>query len=155
MCGEYDHAERFLLKMRDVERRGPGYGFFLGSEMLLATVKQHSGDKEGAREMYAASTATLESHDHVYREAFLALTACGLGELLLREGRADAALTEFRRASRLVKEYPRMLGRQRVLTRTSAGMAAAVAAIGETTHAHQLLEEAVQLLTEIGVSPQA
>ena len=74
--------------------------------------------------MYAASTATLESHDHVYREAFLALTACGLGDLLLREGRADAALTEFRRASRLVKEYPRMLGRQRVLARTLAGMGA-------------------------------
>jgi len=71
--------------------------------------------------MYAASTVTLEEHDHVYREAFLALTACGLGDLLLREGRADAALTEFRRASRLVKEYPRMLGRQRVLARTLQG----------------------------------
>jgi pentatricopeptide repeat protein len=34
-------------------------------------------------------------------------------------------------------------------------MAAAHAAIGETTHAHQLLEEAGQLLTEIGESPQA
>jgi tetratricopeptide (TPR) repeat protein len=154
-CGEYDRAEEFLLNLREIERRGPGFGFFLGSEMILATIKQRRGDKEGAREMCAASTATLESRDHVYREAFLALTACGLGDLLLREGRADAALTEFRRASRLVKEYPRMLGRQRVLARTLAGMGAVQAALGETSHARQSLEEAAQHLTEIARNPQA
>jgi len=110
LCGEYDRSEQLLLNCLEVERRGPGFGYFLGSEMLLATVKQRRGDKLGAREMYAASTASLESCDHVYREAFLALTACGLGDVLLREGRTDNALTEFRRASRLVKEYPRMLG---------------------------------------------
>jgi tetratricopeptide (TPR) repeat protein len=140
--------------LREIERRGPGFGFFLGSEMILATVKQRRGDKEGAREMYAASTATLESHDHVYREAFLALTACGLGDLLLREGRVDAALTEFRRASRLVKEYPRMLGRQRVLARTLAGMAAVQAAQHETVPSRESLTEAEKLLTEIARSPQ-
>jgi len=154
VCGEYDHAERFLLTLRGIERRGLGFGFFLGSEMILATVKQRRGDKEGAREMYAASTVTLEGHDHVYREAFLALTACGLGDLLLREGRTDAALTEFRRASRLVKEYPRMLGRQRVLARTLAGLGAVHAAQREIVHARELLTEAARLLTEIAHSPQ-
>jgi tetratricopeptide (TPR) repeat protein len=122
--------------------------------MILATVKQRRGDKKGAREMYAASTVTLEAHDHVYREAFLALTACGSGDLLLREGRADAALTEFRRASRLVKEYPRMLGRQRVLARTLAGLGAVHAAQREILHARESLTEAAQLLTEIAHSPQ-
>ena len=104
--------------------------------------------------MYAASAAALESHDHVYREAFLALTACGLGDLLLRDGHADAALTEFRRASRLVKEYPRMLGRQRVLARTLAGMGAVHAAQSEIVSARESLTEAAQLLTEIAHSPQ-
>jgi TolB-like protein/predicted Ser/Thr protein kinase/Flp pilus assembly protein TadD len=155
VCGEYDRAEQFLRTLRDIEHRPPGFGFFLGSEMILATVKQRRGDKEGAREMYAASTATLESHDHVYREAFLALTACGLGEMLLGEGRTEAALTEFRRAMRLVKEYPRMLGRQRVLTRTLAGMSAVHASLGEASHARQSLEEAAQHLTEISHSPQS
>ena len=42
--------------------------------MILATVKQRRGDQLGAREMYAASSASLESSDHLYREAFLALT---------------------------------------------------------------------------------
>jgi serine/threonine protein kinase len=154
MCGEYDPAEKFLLTCLEIQRRGPGFGYFLGSEMILATVKQRRGDQLGAREMYAASSASLESSDHLYREAFLALTACGLGDVLLREGRADAALTEFRRASRLVKEYPRMLGRQRVLTRALVGMGAVHATQGESSHARELLEQAVRLLTEIARSPQ-
>lgn len=154
MCGEYDPAEKLLLSCLEIQRRGPGYGYFLGSEMILATVKQRRGDQLGAREMYAASSASLESSDHLYREAFLALTACGLGDVLLREGRADTALTEFRRASRLVKEYPRMLGRQRVLTRALVGMGAAHATQGESSHARELLEQAVRLLTEIARSPQ-
>ena len=82
VCGEYDHAERFLLTLRGIERRGLGFGFFLGSEMILATVKQRRGGQEGGTRMYAASTVTLKAHDHVYREVFLALTACGLGDLL-------------------------------------------------------------------------
>lgn len=84
----------------------------------------------------------------------LALNACGLGDALLREGRADTALAEFRRASRLVKEYPRMLGRQRVLCRTLVGMCAAHAAKGEGFHARELLEEAARVLTEIAHTPQ-
>jgi serine/threonine protein kinase/tetratricopeptide (TPR) repeat protein len=155
VCGEYDRAERLLLNCLEIQRRGPGFGYFLGSEMILATVKQRRGDPLGAHEMSAAATASLESCDHLYREAFLALTACGLGDLLLREGRADTALTEFRRASRLVKEYPRMLGRQRVLTRTLIGMGAVHATLGESSHACELLEQAVQLLTEVARTPQS
>lgn len=154
MCGEYDRAEQFLLAGLETERRGPGFGYFIGFQMILATVAQRRGDKDKARETYAASTTSLESCDHVYREAFLALTACGLGDLLVREGRTEAALTEFRRASRLVKEYPRMLGRQRVLTRALVGMGAVHAAQGESSRARELLEEAAQSLSEIASSPQ-
>ena len=153
MCGEYDHAEKYLTAGMKIENRGPGFGK-IGAEMLLATVSQRRGDQDQAQENYAASTATLESCDHVYREAFLALTACGLGDVLLREGRTSAALTEFRRASRLVKEYPRMLGRQRVLARTQAGMGAVYGAQGDSSRARELLGQAGQLLTEIDRSPQ-
>jgi TolB-like protein/Tfp pilus assembly protein PilF len=154
MCGDYDSAEQFLLTSLETERRGPGFGYFIGSEMLLATVTQRRGDNDRAREIYASSTAALESCDHVYREAMLALTACGLGDVLLREGRIETALTEFRRASRLAKEYPRMLGRQRVLTRTLAGMGAAHAAQGESSHARDVLEEAARVAAEVARTPQ-
>jgi hypothetical protein len=61
---------------------------------------------------------------------------------------------EFRRASRLVKEYPRMLGRQRVSTRALAGMVAVLAAQGEAARANELLKEAEVSLAEIAHSPQ-
>jgi len=155
MCGEYDHAQQFLLSGLEVQRRGPGFGYFIGSEMVLATVTQRRGDIGKARDIYASAAASFESCDHVYREAFLALTACGLGDLLRREGHFEAALIEFRRASRLVKEYPRMLGRQRVLARTLAGMSAVYAAHGDSQRAGELLMQVASLLMEIVHAPQS
>ena len=48
-----------------------------------------------------------------------------------------------------------MLGRQRVLTRTLIGMGAVHATLGESSHACELLEQAVQLLTEVARTPQS
>ncbi len=155
MCGEYDHAQQYLLSGLELQRRGPGFGYFIGPEMILATVTQRRGDIGKARDIYASAAASFESCDHVYREAFLALTGCGLGDLLRREGHFDAALTEFRRAHRLVKEFPRMLGRQRVLARTLAGMSAVYAAQGDSQRADELLEQVASLLIEIGHAPQS
>ncbi len=155
MCGEYDHAQQYLMSGLEVQRRGPGFGYFIGSEMVLATVIQRRGDTGKARDIYASATASFESCDHVYREAFLALTACGLGDLLRRDGHFEAALIEFRRASRLVKEYPRMLGRQRVLARTQAGMGAVYAAQGDRKRAGESLEQVGPLLKEIVQVPQS
>jgi serine/threonine protein kinase len=154
LCGEYGPAERFMLTALEIEHRGPGFGYFIGTEMLLAAIAQRRGDNDKACQIYAASSSSLQPSDHVYREAFLVLTACGLGDVLRREGRIDGALAEFRRASRLVKEYPRMLGRQRVLACTLVGMGAVRAAQGDRSHAHELLEEAEQLLREIGATPE-
>jgi len=155
MCGEYDHAQQYLLRGLELQRRGPGFGYFIGPEMVLATVTQRQGHIGKAREIYASAAASFESCDHVYREAMLALTACGLGDLLRREGHLEAAWVEFRRAARLVKEYPRMLGRQRVLARTLAGMSAVHAAQGDSQRAGELLEQVASLLMEIGRAPQS
>lgn len=155
MCGEYEHADRFLRNGLAIEKHGPGFGYFIGFDLLLGMVADHRGDNEKARELYATSSASLGASDHVYREAFLALTACGLGDVLLREGRGETALAEFRRAYRLVKEYPRMLGRQRVLARTLAGMSAAHAATGDNPRARQQLDETTLLLDEIARTPQS
>lgn len=153
-CGEYDHAEQFLEKGYEIERRGPGFGYFVGFSTLLGTVADRRGHSERACELYFAARTSLESCDNVYREAFLILTACGLGQILLRQGKADAAMAEFRRASRLVKEYPRMLGRQRVLTCTLASLSAAHAAGGDSLRARQSLDEALLALDDVAQAPQ-
>ena len=154
LCGEYDHAERFLRNCLEIERRGPGFGYFIGSEPLLAAVALRRGDNNAALRIYSDSYSSLQSSDHVYREAFQALTACGVGDVLLREGRTDSSLAEFRRASRLVKEYPRMLGWQRILACTLIGLGAVSASQGQISHAREFLGDAEQLMTEIAASPQ-
>ncbi len=154
ICGEYESAEQFLRKSLEIEHGGPGFGYFPGSEMLLAAVAHRRADRATARRIYASSALSLQRCDAVYREAFLALTACGLGDLLLREGDITSALIEFRRASRLVKEFPRMLGRKRVLARVLTGMGATYAAQNEDARSRQLLDDAAELIKEIATSPQ-
>ena len=95
MCGEYDHAQHYLLSGLELQRRGPGFGYFIGTEMILATVTQRRGEIAKARDIYASAAASFESCDHVYREAFLALTACGLGDLLRREGHFEQHQSSF------------------------------------------------------------
>jgi len=152
-CGEYDDAERFLEKGYEIERRGSGFGYFIGAGTLLGTVADRRGKPERACELYFAGRTSLESCDHVYREAFLTLTACRLGDILLRQGDAEAALVEFRRASRLVKEYPRMLGKQRMLALTLAGMSEGYAATEDPSRARQMIADALTQLSEVSRSP--
>jgi TolB-like protein/Tfp pilus assembly protein PilF len=154
-CGEYDDAERFLEKGYEIERRGSGFGYFIGSGTLLAAVAARRGKIEKASELYLAARTLLESCDNVYREAFLTVTACGLGDILLRQNNAEAALVEFRRASRLVKEYPRMLGKHRMLSLTLAGMSAAYGATGDSARAHQLIDEALGAISEVEHAPHS
>jgi serine/threonine protein kinase/tetratricopeptide (TPR) repeat protein len=154
LCGEYDHADRFLRTCLEIERRGPGWGYFIGSELLLAAVALRRGDNSEALRLYSDSFSSLQSIDHVYREAFQALTACGLGNVLLREGHIDSALAEFHRASRLVKEYPRMLGRQRIHACAVIGMGAVRAHQGQIPGSMEFLRDAENSIVMIATSPQ-
>ena len=52
-------------------------------------------------------------------------------------------------AWRIAREYPRMLGNQRLLTRTLAGMASAYASLGDRPRASRLVQEAAQNLAGV------
>jgi hypothetical protein len=52
MCGEYDHAQQYLLRGLELQRRGPGFGYFIGPEMVLATRHPASGShRKGTRDL--------------------------------------------------------------------------------------------------------
>ena len=75
------------------------------------------------------------------------LLACGLGNLIeLRCGNPVAALAHYRHARRVIKEAPRIVGAQRLLIRTNAGLAAAYFSTGESSRARELVEEATAQL---------
>jgi TolB-like protein/Tfp pilus assembly protein PilF len=152
--GAYDHAERFLKQFLDIERSGTAMGRFVGAETLLGTISLRRGDRRRAREWFELSRDRLVASDHMYRESLLALNACGLGDLVLREGDITAAQAEYRRAINTAKEFPRTLGHLRVLTRATCGLASAYAAAGERSRAEVLVRTAAEHLESIHTQPQ-
>jgi tetratricopeptide (TPR) repeat protein len=149
LAGAYEQADRFAKQALELERSGKSMGRFPGSEMFLGTTALRRGDFRTAREHYQAGVDDVAATNHMYRETFLALGACGMGDVELRLGRAEAALREFRRAWNIAREFPRVLGNGRVLARSLSGMSAAYAACGDGDRAAQLAGEASARTEEI------
>ncbi len=153
LAGAYERAEAFAR--RGIEISGPGGSavFFPGARLFLGRVALRRGDFAGAREMYRRGVEEVAATNHMYKDSFLALGACGVGDADLRCGEVDAALAQYRRAWNITKEFPRMLGKNRVAARALAGMAAAYSA-RDRAHAAQLAGEAAALVEQIGLQPQ-
>jgi serine/threonine-protein kinase len=154
LAGEYSSAEEYLQRALSLGRQPSNPGKFVGSGVLLATIWLRRGEYDQARKGYQEAVEFISNVDHMYREAYLALGACGLGDTNLRANCLAEALLDYQRALRITKEFPRMLGLQRVQARTLAGLAAACAVQGETTRAKQYLNAAVEKTAELFHQPQ-
>jgi eukaryotic-like serine/threonine-protein kinase len=156
MIGDYTQADQFLEYALDLERKsGTLTNQFTGSALLLGAVAWRRGQLQIARERWTQSLETLAGIDHVYRDAFMACTACMMGKLHLGGNDAEAALQSFRHAWRIAKEYPRMLGNERVLARILMGLSAAYHAKGEAGHALEVAQEAEEHLANVKDHPQS
>lgn len=122
---------------------------FVGAASMLGFVHTRELSWDAARRNHLECLESLRGAEHVYRDVFVTLSACGLGEIELRAGQAALALTRFRHAWRVVKEEPRMLGNIRLGIRTQAGMAAAYAELGEREKAEQHLAEATSRMPSL------
>lgn len=152
--GDYAAAERFIDRLIALGNSSERLRQFVGGEMMGGFLWLRRGDWPKARKSLARSLEILSAVDHMYREAFQALTACALSDLNLREGNAEGALAMARRALRTVKEFPRMLGHERVLARVNSAMAAAYAAAGDSARARELVREAGERLDTVRKQPQ-
>jgi eukaryotic-like serine/threonine-protein kinase len=151
--GAYDRAESFLREALDVELSGRAVSMFPFEEMLLAQIGMRRLDWEKSLDWHQRGLQRLAAMDHMYRELAIATHACGTGDVHLRRKDSQQALADYHRAWRIAREYPRMLGNQRILTRTLAGMASAYAGLGDRSRASQLLQEAAQNLDSVLSEP--
>jgi TolB-like protein/tetratricopeptide (TPR) repeat protein/tRNA A-37 threonylcarbamoyl transferase component Bud32 len=143
--GQHQAAIRILSEAIRLETEPDLVYRFVGARTLRATAWMRSGNWSEAREGFEDAVRTGEP-EHFYRECFGILNVCGLGDIAIRQGNMSAALAYYRQAWRLVKETPCIVGNQRLLIRSAAGMAAAYAAMGDRRRARELaLDAAGQL----------
>lgn len=142
--GEYQHAEAFarrLLECKQNPGTGPG---FVGAEALLGMISLRRGQAPEALQWYEQSSRVLYDSDHMYRDGMRCLTACGLGDVYLRERKFEQALASYRHAWQIVQEHPTMLAQDRHSVRALTGMAGAYASLAEQHRAEELLAHALK-----------
>ena len=149
----YDRAERLVAEVLELQCSNRAISHLPFAEMILAAISTRRLDWEKALEWHERGLKYLGQIDHVYRETAIALNACGMADVHLRQNEPDLALADLHRAWRIAREFPRMMAHNRVLTRTMAEMAAAYTALGERGRAEQLLNEGMSHLETIFLNP--
>jgi len=148
-AGDYDGAERCAQHLLDILGSVAVVGPLPLAEFVIGTSRLRRGDWSRALEWHRRGIEYWTPRDHGFRELSLALNACGMGDAHLRAGNFDQALADFRRASNMLKEYPRTMSGARLQVRATAGMAAAYAVLGDAARAAPLLAQAEALLEEV------
>jgi tetratricopeptide (TPR) repeat protein len=140
--GMHDDAIRILNEAVRMEAQPDLLYSFVGARSLLAFAHFRAGSWDASRQRHLDSLDSLRNTDHLYTACFQTLSACGLGEIELRDGNESAALTYLRRARRIIGESRRVVGSVRLLIRIDLGLACAYAVTGDTARARELADEA-------------
>jgi tetratricopeptide (TPR) repeat protein len=152
--GQYERAEDFLKRFRELSAAGRMVNQFLGWEIFDAILLARRGCFQEALTVHQRAHELMAARDHMYRETLMAANACCAGELRLRDNDGANALHDFRRARQLVQEYPRMLGADRVRARAASGFAAAYYQLGDSAHGEEQLRAARESMSEVERMPQ-
>lgn len=142
MVGAHSAAVRLLTHAIAIEPAPDLVYRFVGARSLLAIAWFRQGAWERSSTISREAIDALKPSDHVYRDPFMTLSACALGDVALRTGDFEAALTHYRYAWRVVNESARMIARDRLIIRSMTGMAAAYAAVGDLARSGELADEA-------------
>jgi len=152
-AGDYDKVDQFTGQLDQLAASGRGMRAWFGPGILRGTLSLRRGRLEESGEAYLAAFDGIAGGDHVYREPIMALCACGASEVYLRLGRTEDAVAQAHRAWRLVSEFPRMLGHERVLTATLTALASTYVAKGDPERAGTLLQQAGNSFVAVARTP--
>lgn len=151
--GRHDSAIRILSSAIELENWPELTYRFVGAHTLRATALLRQRRWSESRQCFEeAITALNHGPEHLYKECFLVLSACGLGDIALRLGEPTAALNHYRHGWRIVKESPRIAGSARLLLRAALGLSAAYVVQGETARARQLYEDCIEQLPSVSTT---
>lgn len=145
----YDRAEPLIAEVLELQSTARGITHLPFAEMILGGIWMRRLDWVKALEWHERGLKYLTQIDNVYRETAIALNACGMADVHLRQNEPDRALADLHRAWRVAGEFPRMMAHNRVLARTAAEMASAYAALGERSRAQQFVNDAASRLETV------
>src|SRR3989475_2328723 len=109
--GQYDVARTAFDRAVEIEETGRFKEIrFVGGLTLRAGLDLREGRWEDARTRLRRALERYEGTDHVYAEAFAALSYCGLAEIEERASNYDRAVEHYTRAGVIIAQHPERLG---------------------------------------------
>ena len=144
--GQYQKARENLERAVAIEESGKTVLVkFVGALTLMGNVYIRQDQLDTALDWYQRSLALLEKADHVYREPFIALTYCGLGNIDFRRCHYDESIEHYRRACDIISQYPRSLGIGYFLLKARLGLARAFHLLSMNRESKHQFQEAHEL----------
>ncbi len=122
--GLYKDAEALFEKAIVIEETDKYEGVkFLGALMSMGVLQMRQHQPEVAFDYHIRSLKLLNAMDHVYREAFMSLSECSLGDIYSVRGEFDKAEERYQKARNLIERFPKGLGMGYYLVRILLGIA--------------------------------
>ena len=122
--GQYDLARALLDHTVRLEQTGEFKEVkFVGGLTLRGGLSLRENRLDDAAELFKRALDLYTAADHVYAEAFTALTHCGLGEIGIRRGTYDIALEHYTRAREICASNPQKLGIGYIAVKARLGLA--------------------------------
>ncbi len=144
--GEHAHAVPYLAKAADVERTGRfDVMQMVGAQTLLGLVQYRLGDTASAEQSLRRSLDYLRTKSHLYRDLFVSLAHCGIGDIRLDRRLQDEAIDEFTSAKGAIDRNSKGLGMGYCMIRVLTGLARSFQKLGMARESREQLKQATDL----------
>ena len=122
--GQYNVARVAFDRAVEIEETGRFREIrFVGGLTLRAGLDLREARWEDARGRLRRALEHYEGTDHVYAEAFTALSYCGLAEIEEQAGNYDRAVEHYTRAGEIIAQHPHRLGVGYLRVKAGLGLA--------------------------------
>src|SRR5439155_1643917 len=145
--GQYDVACTAFDRAVEIEETGRFNEIrFVGGLTLRAGLDLREGRWVEARTRLRRALERYEGTDHVYAEAFAALSYCGLAEIEEHAANFDRAVEHYSRAGEIIAQHPERLGVGYLRVKAGFGLASAFHRLHMRRDEARQVEDACRLL---------
>ncbi|HEX9975093.1 MAG TPA: protein kinase [bacterium] len=147
--GQYQEAQLYLDRAAEIEDSGrTTVAKFVGALTLRGNLALRCQQWEQAHDYYQRSILRLEGIQHVYRDNFLSLSYCGMGQVNFNLKNYDKAIDAYQKAIDVITQSPRTISAGFFMVRAHLGLAKAFHQLGMNREAKAEFEKSVPLFSQ-------